>query len=368
MHTSMQYGDTINTISPNVWLFVINNAASVSNKGRQIFSLIRSSVKDTFIIGRLKLRFRFAFENENRLNNPSEGHASSLAWRMTAKVTVDSIVSIAAWLIDRIAKVVVRRVVRQLVCGVTGCVGGSVAALLRVLRGHPRFQGRLGCQSVGRRVGATNQAEERGAVPESPGHAGGEKPSTRVTELIEDQHEEDADGVGHQQLQDQQRGADQLVEVSFIDVPQQEQRGILHKTQHIVHGHAIPVLGFVDEIWVVELHLHGRPAEHVDAGVEEGEEAEHDGGSHPGQGLLDVLWEGGVAQPEQDPGVEKENQEVQQNHRQDPELQHGAEQNQNCHAGGNLKASPQENAQIRHGPDVNFVVVIFDLNGQDVAA
>lgn len=33
---------------------VINNAASVSNKGRQIFSLIRSSVKDTFIIGRLK--------------------------------------------------------------------------------------------------------------------------------------------------------------------------------------------------------------------------------------------------------------------------------------------------------------------------
>lgn len=259
---------------------------------------------------------------------------------MTAKVPIDSIVSIAAWVIDGIAEDVVSCIVRQVVCGVIGSVGGSVAALFHVLCGDPGFQGGLGCQSVGRRVGATNQAEERGAVPESPGHAGGEKPSTRVTELIEDQHEEDADGVGHQQLQNQQRGTDQLVEVSFIDVPQQEQRGILHKTQHIVHSHAIPVLGFVDEIWVVELHLHGWPAEHVDASVEEGEEAEHDGGSHPGQGLLDVLWEGRVAQPEQDPGVEKENQEVQQNHGQDPELQHRAEQNQNCHAGGDLKASP----------------------------
>lgn len=54
MHTSMQYGDTINTISPNVWLFVINNAASISDKGRQIFSLIRSSVKDTLRKGWLK--------------------------------------------------------------------------------------------------------------------------------------------------------------------------------------------------------------------------------------------------------------------------------------------------------------------------
>ena len=205
-------------------------------------------------------------------------------------------------------------------------------------------------------------------MAETPGHAGGEQHATRVAELIEDQHEEDADGVGHQQLQNQQRRADQLVEVRSVDVPQQEQRGILPKTQHIIHSHAIPVLGLVDEIWVVELHLHGRPAEHVDASVEEGKQAEHDGGAHPGQSLLDVLGEGRVAQPEQDPRVEKEDQEVEQNHRQDPELQHGAEQNQHCHAGGNLKAPPQENAQIGHGPDVNFVVIIFNLNCQDVAA
>lgn len=189
-----------------------------------------------------------------------------------------------------------------------------------------------------------------------------------MTELVEDQHEEDADGVGYQQLQHQQRGADELVEVCFIDVPQQKQRGVLHKTQHVVHSHAVPVLGLIDEVRVVEFHLHSWPAEHVDAGVEEGEQAKHDGGSHPGQSLLYILRERRVALPEQDPGVEGEHQEVKQNHRQDPELQHRAEQNQNHHTSGDLKAPPQENAQISHGPDVHFVVVIFDLNGQDVAA
>lgn len=189
-----------------------------------------------------------------------------------------------------------------------------------------------------------------------------------MAELVEDQHEEDADGIGDQQLQHQQGGADELVEVRFIDVPQQKQRGVLHKTQHVVHGHAIPVLGLIDEVRVTELHLHSWPAEHVDAGVEEGEQAKHDGGSHPGQSLFYVLRERRVAQPEQDPGVEEEHQEVQQNHRQHPELQHRAEQNQDHHTCGDLKASPQENAQVRRGPDVHFIVVVFDLNGQDVAA
>lgn len=48
----MQYRDTINTIGPNVWLFVINKAAynCISNRGLQmhVCSLIRSPVKDTF--------------------------------------------------------------------------------------------------------------------------------------------------------------------------------------------------------------------------------------------------------------------------------------------------------------------------------
>lgn len=285
---------------------------------------------------------------------------------MAANVTIGSLSYVPAWVIDCIVEIFVSRIIRQLIGGAKGRVGGPAAAALLPC-GDPRIQGRPSGQPVWWWVGVTSQTEERGTVPETPGHAGGEKLTTRVTELIEDQHEEDADGVGQQQLQNQQRRADQLIEVGFIDVPQQKQRGVLHKTQHIIDSHAIPVLGFVDEIWVVELHLHGWPAEHVDASVEEGEQAEHDGGSHPGQSLLDVLGEGRVAQPEQDPGVEKEHQEVEQNHRQDPELQHRAEENEDRHTGGDLKAPPQENAQISHGPDVHLIVIIFDLNGQDVA-
>lgn len=156
---------------------------------------------------------------------------------MTANVTIESVSHIAARVIDGIVEHVVRRIVRQVVSG----AGGRVAAAALLLCAGPRVQGRLGRQPARWWVGVTNQTEERGTVPETAGHAGGEQRSARVTELIEDQHEEDADGVGHQQLQNQQWRADQLVEVGFIDVPQQEQRGVLHKTQHIIHSHAIPV-------------------------------------------------------------------------------------------------------------------------------
>lgn len=72
--------------------------------------------------------------------------------------------------------------------------------------------------------------------------------------------------------------------------------------------------------------------------------------------------------PKEDPGVEEENQEVQQNHGQDPELKHRAEQNQDYYTRGDLKAPPKKNAHIRHGLDVHFIVIIFQLDGQDVAA
>lgn len=189
-----------------------------------------------------------------------------------------------------------------------------------------------------------------------------------MTELVEDQHEEDGYSVGYQQVQHQQRSTDELVEVCFIDVPQQKQRGVLHKTQHVVHRHAIPVLGLIDEVRVIEFHLHSGPAEHVDASIQEGEQTKHNGGPHPGQSFFYILREWWVALPEQDPGVEEENKEVHQNHRQDPELQHWAEQNQDDDSGGDFKTPPQENAQVGKGPDVHFIVVIFDFNGQDVAA
>lgn len=189
-----------------------------------------------------------------------------------------------------------------------------------------------------------------------------------MAELVEDQHEEDADGVGHQQLQHQQRRVDEAVEFCSVDVPHEQQQGVLGEAQHVVHGHAEPVLRLVDEVGVVEFHLHAGPAEHVDAGVEEGEHDEDGGGAHLGQGLFDVFGEGRVAPPEQDPGAEEENQEVDENDGQDPELQHGGEEDQHGHAGGDLKAPPQEDAEVGHGPDVHLVVVVLDLDGQDVAA
>ncbi len=304
--------------------------------------------------------------------NGTSNYCLSITGYTVANVTIDS----AAYIIARFIRRVIDRIIEHVICcfighvvhAVAGCVVASVVCWLFVCAEARWLQHRLSHRPVLWRSRVAHETEERGAVPNALGHAGGEEPPTWMAELIENQHEEDGDSVGYQELQHQQRGADELVEVCFVDVPQQEQGGVLHKTHHVVHGHAIPVLGLIDQVWVVEFHLHSRPAEHVDAGVEEGEQAKHDGGSHPGQSLLDILRERRVAQPEQDPRVEEENEEVKQNHRQDPQLQHRAEQNQNHHTGGDLKASPQENAQISHGPDINLIVIILDLNGQDVAA
>lgn len=289
-----------------------------------------------------------------------------------ANVAVDLILHVIACFIGR----VIYCVVEHVVCGlighvlrdVAGAVVGSVVTLLSVLSGAPLLRGRLAHGPAPRRIGAARQAEQRGAVPQALRHAGREELPARVAELVEDQHEKDADGVGYQQLHHQQRGADEIVEVCSVDVPHEEQQGVLHKPQHVVHGHAEPVLRLVDEVGVVEFHLHARPAEHVDAGVQEGEHEEHGGGAHLGQSLFYVFGDWRVAPPEQDPGVEEENQEVEHDDGQDPELQHGREQNQDGHARGDLKAPPQENAQVGDGPDVHLVVVVLDLDGQDVAA
>lgn len=302
-----------------------------------------------------------ARKNNSDALNGAGYTVSNVAIYSTSYVAVHFIRRVEGGVIEH----VIRRVVRHVVCAVAGCVVGPLCGWLFWRRWG---RGLLHHGPVLWRARAAHQAEKWGAIPKALGHAGGEEPPTWVAELVEDQHEKDGDGVGYQQLQHQQRGTDELVDVCFIDVPEQEQRGIFHKTQHVVHGHAIPVLGLVDEVWVTEFHLHGRPAEHVDASVEEREHAKHDGGSHSGQSFFYILRERGVALPEQDPGVEEENEEVQQNHGQDPKLEHRTEQDQNHNASGDLKASPQEYANISHRPDVHFIVIIFDLDGQYVAA
>lgn len=289
-----------------------------------------------------------------------------------ANVTIESNSNIIAHFIWNVMNCVIDRVVRsfirQDVRAVAGCVTDSFVRRLFAQWGTGWLHDAFFNRPALRRSRVEHQTEKRGAIPKALGHAGGEQPPTRVTELVEDEHEEDGDGVGDQQLQHQQRGADELVEVGLVDVPQQKQWGVLNETQHVVDSHAIPVLGLIDEVLVAELHLHCRPAEHVDASVEEGEQAKHDGGPHPRQCFFNVLREWWVALPEEDPGVQEENEEVKQNHRQDPQLQHRAEQNQDHHTGGYLEAPPQENAEISHGSDVYFIVIILDLDGEDVAA
>lgn len=197
----------------------------------------------------------------NPLNGTSNKcNASSIAGYTVANVTIDSLFCIIARfirnVIDCVVEHVVSRVVRHVVSGVTGCFVGSVTGWLLALVGAWRLQDGLSYRPVLRRSRIAHQTEERGAIPKALGHAGGEEPPTRMTELVEDQHEEDGDGVGDQQLQYQQRGTDELVEVGLVDVPQQKQRGVLNETQHVVHSHAIPVLGLIDEVWVIEFHLH----------------------------------------------------------------------------------------------------------------
>lgn len=167
------------------------------------------------------------------------------------------------------------------------------------------FHHHLACQQSGFLMLA-NKVEELETGQQSFGNAGGEKLFARVAELVEHQHEEDAHAVTYQELQDQHWGADIQVEVCSINVPHQQEEGVLHQPHDVVHGHAVPVLGFANQVGVTELHLHCRPAEHVNASVQEREKAQDDGSAHPAQFLLYVLRKWGLAKPEENPWVEAE--------------------------------------------------------------
>lgn len=91
-----------------------------------------------------------------------------------------------------------------------------------------------------------SKAEELETGQQTFRNAGGEKLFAWVAELVEDQHEEDSHAVTYQDLQDQQWGADIQVDISFIDVPHQQEECILDESQHVIHSQSVPVLGFVD--------------------------------------------------------------------------------------------------------------------------
>lgn len=151
-----------------------------------------------------------------------------------------------------------------------------------------------------------NKVENLETGQQSFSNAGGEKFFARVTELVEHQHEEDSHAVTYQELQEQHWGTHIEVEVCSVDVPHEQEEGVLHQPHDVVHGHAVPVLRFADQVGVAELHLRCRPAEHVNASIQEREKAQDDGSAQPAQFLLYVLRKWRLAKPEENPGVEEE--------------------------------------------------------------
>lgn len=213
-----------------------------------------------------------------------------------------------------------------------------------------------------------NKVEDIETGQQSFGNAGGEKLFARVAELVEDQHEEDAHAVPYEELQEQHWGTDIEVEVSSVNVPEEQQEGVLHQPHDVVHGHAVPVLGLADQVGVAELHLRRRPAEHVNAGVQEREQAQDYGSAHPAQLLLYVLRKRRLAEPEDNPRVEEETQEIEQHDEENPDAKDWPEKHQHRDARGDLEAPPHEYAEVGSRFHTDIVVIILYLNGQDVAA
>jgi len=226
---------------------------------------------------------------------------------------------------------------------------------------HAGLVGGLEAQRGPRRVpAAANAVQEVGNVVAEELAAG-------VQVLEEEEHEVDAQAVAQEQLHHQQRGADVLVDICLKEVPEDDQGRVLRQPGHVVDGQAAPVLRLVDEVPVGQLELHGRPAEHVDAGIEEGEGAEHHHRAHPAEVLLDVVGQAGAAPPELHPGQEEDHQQVGQGDGDDPVLEDGAEEHEDGHTGGDLQAAPQHDTEEGQRPQLDLVVIVLDLDGQDVA-
>ena len=94
-----------------------------------------------------------------------------------------------------------------------------------------------------------------------------------MEELIEHNHEQNGRAVPNEQLQHQQGCTHIHIDVSLVKIPHEEEEGVLDEPHHVVHQEPVPVLRLADEVGVVDFQLHRRPAEHVDPGVEEGEDS-----------------------------------------------------------------------------------------------
>lgn len=188
-----------------------------------------------------------------------------------------------------------------------------------------------------------------------------------VAELVEEQHEEHGQAVADQQLDGQQRRTHVLIEVRFEEVPERDEEQVLHEASGVVHRQLKPVVLLLNEVIVGEVQLHCRPAEDVDAGEQHREQAQHDAGAQLREVFLHVASRGGFFAPKPHPGEKQEEKEVQQADEDHPVSEGRAEEDQSRHPGGDLQASPHYHAEVSHGAQPHFVVVVPDLDGQNVA-
>lgn len=193
------------------------------------------------------------------------------------------------------------------------------------------------------------------------------EPPAGVAELVEEQHEENRQAVADQQLHRQQRRAHVLIEVRLEEVPEGDENQVLHEAAAIVHGQPAPVLLPLDELAVREVQLYRRPAEDVDAGVEQRNHAQHHHGAQLREVLLHVLRQRAFPRPELGPREEEEEEQVDHADEDHPVGERRAEEYQGGDAGGDLQASPHDHAQVGGGAQPHLVVVVSDLDGQSAA-
>ena len=251
----------------------------------------------------------------------------------------------------------------------TGEVG-----LFRVLRVQ-QLQWLLGHQHHGGRVGVRRRrlpsrlprSSTAADAVQAVVHVVLEEASAGVAELVEEQHEEHGQAVADQQLDGQQRRAHVLVEVRFVEVPERDEDEVLDEASAVVHGQAAPALLPLDELSVGEVQLHRRPAEDVDAGVEQREHAQHHRGAQLGEVLLHVLSQRAFPGPELSPGEEEEEEQVHHPDEDHPVCERRAEEDQSGDPGGDLQPSPHDHAHVGRGAQPHLVVVVPDLDGEDAA-
>lgn len=112
-----------------------------------------------------------------------------------------------------------------------------------------------------------------------------------VAALVEEEHEEHSKGVAKQQQQLQDWCVYLSIKFGAMGEPERCECYVLDEAYRIVSGCSPPAVIFVNQIRVVKLELHGRPAENVDAGVQKSEHGERGGRAHACQCLLDALGE-----------------------------------------------------------------------------